>query len=185
MADSAGREMAREPGRQQQGSGTEKFSELREILVGPERKRLRDLQARLDDPHSQTKLVSNVLADAISLRADDPHLNRALSPAVERAINNSVRRNAKPLADALFPVMGPAIRKAISHALAAMVQSLNQALEQSLSWRAIRWRIDAWRTGKPFSEIVLLHTLLYRVEQVFLIHRQTGLLLLHVTAPSV
>ncbi len=185
MAEAAGRGMARAPGSQQEGTSPEDFAELREILVGPERETLRNLQARLDDPQSQTEIVSNVLADAITLRSNDPHLNRALSPAVERAIDNSVRRNAKPLADALFPVMGPAIRKAIAHALATMVQSLNHALEQSLSWRAIRWRIDAWRTGKKFSEIVLLHTLLYRVEQAFLIHRKSGLLLLHVTAPSV
>ncbi|MBT4499113.1 MAG: OmpA family protein, partial [Gemmatimonadetes bacterium] len=40
-------------------------------------------------------------------------------------------------------------------------------------------------TGKPFAEVVLLHTLVYQVEQVFLIHRETGLLLQHVVAGSV
>ena len=37
-------------------------------------------------------------------------------------------------------------------------------------------------TGKPFSEILLARSLLYRVEQVFLIHRKSGLLLQHVAA---
>ena len=63
-----------------------------------------------------------------------------------------------------------------------MLESLNTTLEHSLSWRSLRWRLDARRTGKSFAEIVLLNTLVYRVEQVFLIHRPSGLLLQHLTA---
>jgi outer membrane protein OmpA-like peptidoglycan-associated protein len=82
-------------------------------------------------------------------------------------------------------VMGPAIRKSIAETLRTMLESFNQALEHSLSARGIKWRIEAFRTGKSFGEIVLMHSLLYRVEQVFLIHRQTGLVLNHVVATSV
>ncbi len=67
-----------------------------------------------------------------------------------------------------------------------MLESFNEALEHhSLSWRGIKWRIEAIRTGRSFTEIALLHSLVYRVEQVFLIHRETGLVLNHLTAPSV
>ena len=38
---------------------------------------------------------------------------------------------------------------------------------------------------KAFAEVVLLHTLVFRVEQVLLIHEPSGLLLQHVTAPMV
>jgi outer membrane protein OmpA-like peptidoglycan-associated protein len=44
--------------------------------------------------------------------------------------------------------------------------------------------VESWRTGKSFGEIVLLRSLLYRVEQVFLIHKETGLLLRHEVAQS-
>ena len=47
-------------------------------------------------------------------------------------------------------------------------------------FEALKWRIEALRTGRPFGEIVLMRSLRYRVEQVFLIHRETGLLLQHV-----
>ncbi|MCC6233062.1 MAG: OmpA family protein [Verrucomicrobiales bacterium] len=65
------------------------------------------------------------------------------------------------------------------------MQTFSTAMEHSLSWRGLRWRWDAWRTGRPMAEVVLYHTLLYRVEQVFLIHRPSGLLLLHVEVPGV
>jgi OOP family OmpA-OmpF porin len=63
-----------------------------------------------------------------------------------------------------------------------MVQSMNRTLEHSFSLQGLKWRLEAWRTGKSFAEVVLLHTLLYRVEQVFLIHRETGLMLQHAAA---
>lgn len=161
------------------------FAELRSLIVGPEQRQLRTIQARLDDPATQARDVSRVLPTAMLLRKDDPQLTRALAPTVEEAITASVRRNPRPLADALFPIFGPAIRKAIAASLSSMLESLNQTLEHSLSWRALQWRITALRTGKPFAEIVLLNTLVYRVEQVFLIHRESGLLLQHVKSGAV
>ena len=158
------------------------FSELRSLIVGPEQRELEELQARLFDPAAQTREVSRVLPDAIALRGADPDLTRALMPSVEEAVTASVRSDPAPLAEALFPVMGPAIRKAIAHALAGMMESLNRAVEHSVSLRAVRWRWTALTTGKPFAEIVLLNTLQYRVEQVFLVHAESGLLLQHVTA---
>ena len=161
-----------------------KFTELRTLLVGPEQRQLRAMQTRLEDPAVQARDVSRVLAAAVELRTNDPRLKRALAPTIEETISASVRRNPRPLADALFPIIGPAIRKAIATTLSGMLESLNTTLEQSLSWRSLKWRLDARRTGRSFAEIVLLNTLVYRVEQVFLIHRPSGLLLQHVTAPG-
>ena len=158
------------------------LTSLRAILIGPAEQRLQALQARIDDRFAQARDVGAVLPQALLHRASDPELARALTPPVERAITASVRRDPRPLADALFPVIGPAIRKAVAASLASMVESLNRTLEHSVSARALQWRFEALRTGKSFGEIVLLNTLLFRVEQVFLIHRKTGLLLQHVRA---
>lgn len=166
----------------ERGREEEDFSELRSLIIGPEQRELLALQAHVLDPSVQTRDVSRVLPDAIAIRARDPQLMRALAPSIEHAVTESVRRDPRPLADALFPVIGPAIRKAIAHTLATMVESLNRTVEHSFSWRALQWRWTAFRTGKPFAEIVLLNTLEYRVQQVFLIHAETGLLLQHVSS---
>ena len=105
---------------------------------------------------------------------------RALAPSVEEAITASVQKNPQALADALFPVIGPAIRKAVAHTFDAMIDSVNQTIERSVSWHALQWRFTAWRTGQPFAEVLIANTVDYRVEQVFLIHRESGLLLQHV-----
>ncbi|MFI5179720.1 MAG: OmpA family protein, partial [Vicinamibacterales bacterium] len=169
-----------EPAPADRGSDLEDLSALRDVLVGPERERLAALQARLDDPDARARDVGEVLPQVLLQHAQDPHFARALTPPLEKALTAAVRRDPKPMADALFPVMGPAIRKAVAAALSGMVESFNRAIEHSLSWRSLEWRLEARRTGRSFGEVVLLKTLVYRVEQVFLIDRRTGLLLQHV-----
>jgi len=166
---------------------SDSYEELRHLIVGPEQRGIAEIRHRLDDPDRRAGDVSSVLAEAIELRrrGDDAALADALAPTIRETLSDSVRKDPHELADALFPVMGPAIRKSITETLRSMLESFNTALEQSLSWRGIRWRIESLRTGRSFAEIVLMHSLLYRVEQVFLIHRETGLVLNHVVAPSI
>ncbi|MEW5977389.1 MAG: OmpA family protein [Acidobacteriota bacterium] len=166
--------------------GQNELTELRNLLLAPEQDQLGRLQRRLDDPQVRADDIGRVLPDAIRYsHTHDRGLATALSPVVEDGIRVSIKKDPKILIDAIFPVVGPAIRKAIGSALSAMIQSLSQTLDHSLSFRGLKWRMEALRTGKPFAEVVLLHTLVYRVEQVLLIHRETGLLLQHVTIPTV
>ncbi len=163
----------------------EELTELRELLLGAEQRRIRELERRLDAAGITRENLAELLPEAIALRTGrDRQLARALAPTVEGAISESVRRNPREIATAIFPVLGPAIRKAIAEALAGLASSINRTIEHSLSPRGLRWRLEAWRTGVPFAQIVLKHALVYRVEQVFLIHAETGLLLSHAWTPQ-
>jgi OOP family OmpA-OmpF porin len=165
-------------------NSTAAFAELRRLIVGPEREQLTTLKQRIDGLDLR-KDVSEVLPSAIRIRASrDSALPAAMYPVVEESILFSIRRDPAVLSDALFPIIGAAVRKAVASSLQGMMQALNQTMEQSLSWRSIGWRIEAMRTGKSFAEIVLVRSLLYRVEQVFLIHKRTGLLLQQRVAES-
>jgi OOP family OmpA-OmpF porin len=159
----------------------DELDELRHLLLEPEQEQIVRLQERLNNPRFNVDDVSRVLPEAVTLRSSkDNQLTSALMPTVESALNVSVKKNPQKLVDIIFPVLGPAIRKAISSALGEMVQSLNETLEHSLSLESLKWRWEAYRTGRPFAEIVIYHKLVYQVEHVFLIHRQTGIQLLHV-----
>jgi len=167
------------------GDRPDDLAELRELILGPERRKLEELERRLEAAGVTREELAELLPEAIALRSGrDRQLGRALAPTVESAIGESVRRNPRLIATAIFPVLGPAIRKAIAEALTGLVASINRTLEHSLSPRGLRWRLEAWRTGVPYAQIVLRHALVYRVEQVFLIHGDTGLLLSHVWAPD-
>lgn len=166
--------------------GSKGFSHLRQLLLAPEQTELERLKNRLDHYILEPQDISRVLPDAIRLRAkQDSRLLSSMIPITQEALSLSIKQSPQLISDSIAPILGPAIRKAIARAMRGMVQSLNQTLEYSMSWRGLQWRWEAIRTGKSFAEVVLLHTLRFRVEQVFLIHKKTGLLLNHVVAEGV
>lgn len=161
------------------------FATLRRLLLGPEQRRLEELAHELRAKQLTTDELADHLPEAILLRSKrDRQIGRALAPTVETALRESIRRNPREIATAIFPVLGPAIRKAIAETMASLVRSINSAVEHSFSPRGIRWRLESWRTGVPYPQVVIRHALVYRVEQAFLIHADSGLLLAHATAPG-
>jgi outer membrane protein OmpA-like peptidoglycan-associated protein len=166
--------------------GTPDIAQLRNLLFGTDYDALLALKAQLEDSEQYSERVASVIAEAIQRRnAKDGAVSAVLAPTVEQAISYSISNDPQHFADVLYPVMGPAIRKSIQQALNEALANFNHVLEQSLSVRSWKWRFDAWRTGKSYAEIALLRTLIYQVEQVFLIHRNTGLLLQHVVSENV
>lgn len=155
---------------------------LRQLLVGPELIKLDQLSNRLENRDEFSSDVGEVLPQAfVKSAGQSEKLSQAMMSTVEEIVRLSVKRDINKFADALFPVIGPAIRKSISESIREMMQSMNEMLENSFSSQGIKWRLESIRTGVPFSQIVMLKSLQYRVEQVFLIHQTTGLLLHHVT----
>lgn len=148
-----------EPSAPPPSSADEQLDALRSLLLRSDRAHLRRLQKEV----SAAQLTPEGLADAI---------------------DRTVRSNPQKLVDVISPIMGPAIRQSIRHTIQAMFQSVNQVVEQSLSWKGVQWRFESWRTGIPFAQVVLMRTLVYRVEEVYLIHRKNGLLLAHVADPT-
>ena len=158
---------------------------VRGVLLQKQLDVLSRLQHTLDDPERLAALISEILPHALALSgARDERLGLVLAPTMEQATEASIRKDPATLVNILYPVMGPAIRKSIAERLEDTLQGLNQALRFAFSWRGLRWRFEALRSGTSFGDVVLKHTLVFRVEHVFLIHRKTGLLLEHVAAPD-
>ncbi|TPK95364.1 OmpA family protein, partial [Mesorhizobium sp. B2-4-12] len=156
---------------------------LRQLLVGREISELSRVAHLLDEPEQLAAAVGSVLPDAAA-RASHAQLGEAFVPVVERAAQRSIQKNPRTLTDILYPVFLPAIRKSIGEKIDQTFQSLNESLRHIFTWHGLKWRFEAWRTGASFSEVVLNHSLVYRVEHVFLISRSSGLLIAHVTAEN-
>jgi outer membrane protein OmpA-like peptidoglycan-associated protein len=163
----------------------DELAELRALLLGQQIIELQKLQKRLDEPDLRAEEISQVLGKAIALSLKRDHsLQRSFYPIVEQALQISVARNPAFLATSLAPIIGESVRKSVANAFRNLAENINLMLERSLSFESMKWRFEAMRTGKSFGEIALLRSLRYRVQQVFLIHRETGLVLQHVSAPG-
>lgn len=178
----AARSIDRAKAAQVQGIGPAdpRVEELRRLLVGGEIDHLGRLSRQFEDPEAFAEAVGRILPTAFAHASTrDERLGQVLAPTIEHATQASVRSDPRTLVNILYPVILPAVRKSIAETIDGTFQSLNESLKQSLTWRGLKWRLEAWRTGRSFAEVVLQHTLVFQVEHAFLIHRHTGLLIAH------
>jgi outer membrane protein OmpA-like peptidoglycan-associated protein len=154
------------------------FEKRLEKLDPQERYHLTRLRDRLRVTAVSAKAVGETLPEAVLIGdADNRKLSKSMVEITERAIDLSIRKDPETLSTALFPIIGAAIRKALNKLLADSMSNMNSGLEKAFSFRRFGWRLEAWRTGVPYLEIVLRNTLRFRVEHVLLIHGKTGILL--------
>ena len=169
------------------GRETNPLDELKSLLLETERRELHELRSRLESsPGPRAEQVAEVLSESLRLGMDrDETLPGAIEGPLIAGLRHSIRHDPSTIAGILFPVMGPAIRNAISDSLRKMVESINRTLEHSLSYQGFKWRLESLRTGIPFAEVVLRHTIDYRVEEALLVRPDSGLLIQHVADPGV
>src|SRR3984885_2185429 len=166
--------------------GDPKLEALRSVILEEDRTAIAKLQQKFDDPRQFAEAISSVLADAFALAGSrDEQLAKVPAPILEQATQASIRKKPGTMVGILYPLMGPAIRKSIAESLDGTLQRLNQSFKHSFSLQGLKWRLEALRSGSSFADVVLKHTVQFRVEHVFLIHRKTGLLIEHVAAPEV
>lgn len=149
------------------------MQELRDLLLGKDGKHVKN--------HVQTharELVGSVVVEALNDRQKiDDSLNQVLLPTVEKAVQASISNHSEQFVGHLYPLVGRLVRKSVTAFLGEFLEKTNQLLENSLTPKGISWRIKAWHAGVNFSQYVASQTFAFRVEQVLLIHRETGILL--------
>lgn len=161
------------------------FDKLKDLLFGAEKRSLDSISARVERPETRAADVADILPESIyQSHKKGADLVESLAEPVGECLQKAFHDDPETYGNALYPVIGPAIRKSISHALRAFSQQINQAVEQSLTPKGLKLRFQAYRAGIPFGEYVLQKTLLYRIEQAYLISRENGLLVEHVHHPA-
>ena len=127
-----------------------------------------------DDESKEDEVPDEIPRRSVVLREEEAEVVR---PTVERALFLSGRHDRRVLADALSPVVGPALRRSVTSIFKNAIVRLNRFFVLNFSADGVRWRFEAFRTGKSFKQVVQEHSLMCPVTQVFLIHRRTGLLI--------
>ncbi|RLD91625.1 MAG: hypothetical protein DRJ09_00420 [Bacteroidetes bacterium] len=158
------------------------LSELRRIITGLDEEDLSRLNNLIKDPDAFSDHIIEFLPLSIKKLISSHQVTLdEITPFIEQAIQASIKANPQKFANILYPVMVPAIRKAVAEDIKRMLDSVSSSVDNSFSVKRIGWRLQSIFSGKSYGEIVLSHAFIYRVREVFLIHTETGLLLLDIT----
>jgi len=163
------------------------LKKIRNIIIGDDHDVVQELKERIVDQDKRSDDVAEILPRAIGKlesEQDQAELGKALAHPMETAVKLSIKSNPKTFSDLLYPVILPSIRRAVNEMLRSFVERIDRAISQRLSLKSLGWRLESLRTGIPYSEILLRHSILYSVEQALLVHRESGLLIQHAHTES-
>ena len=149
------------------------LEKIRELLIGRDDK---FVQEKLK--HDAKGIVTNVVSEALFDReTKDGSVNKVLVPLVEKSLHRSIEANSEKIVGTLYPLVGTLVRKAVSSFLVEFIERTNALIENSFSPKSISWRFKAWQSGVKYSEYVASQIYQYQVQQLLVIHRETGTLL--------
>lgn len=131
------------------------------------------------------EIVTDVISESIHDREKKDHsISTVLTPIVEKSVERSITNQRDKFIGYLYPLMGSLVRKYVGSFLNEILEKTNQIIENSFTYKGLKWRWQAKKAGVSFAQYVVSQTYLFRVEQVFLIHAETGLLLNSVALES-
>lgn len=140
--------------------------EIRNILLSPDA-----LIERI------SLVISEILEQKIAQSRDE--LAKAFAPIISEGIRYQVYEAKADIVDALYPVIGQAINKAVTEAVRNLAHNIDVRLRQSTNFGNVARRMQAGFRGIPAAEYELREALPFSVQEVFLIHKESGLLIQH------
>lgn len=148
------------------------IEELRRVLLKPEA-----LVDRI------SPVIADILAEQITTSKDE--IARALAPAIGEAIRQQVYKAREDIIDALYPVIGAMIARAATEAIRDLASQIDTRIRTGplLMLDPGYWQARA--QGISAGEYALRSQLPFSVQEVFLIQRDSGILICHLAAPGI
>jgi hypothetical protein len=148
---------------------------LRDILLDEERTRL---ETEIDSLKAEIVQLKGQLADRDALAA-------TIAPVLGGAIRKQIRESREEMIDALYPIIGQLVVRAVSEAVRDLARAIDARLRTAMDAKNVWRRIRAWIAGVPEAELALREALPFNIAELFVIHRETGLLLWHTSQDPV
>ena len=162
--------------KEQKEVSSSNIEQVRTLVLGPNNEQITSTVKA-----NARTIVKDVISEAMHDRQQqDGSLSKTIVPMIESAVEQSIENNKSNFITYLYPIVGSLVRKSVTVFFNGFLEKLNSLIEYSLTFKGLKWRIDAWRKGIPFTRYIIKQSFIYRVEQVFFIHRDSGLLLNHV-----
>ncbi len=130
------------------------------------------------DRTALSKALAAAIPGAISKQMGDaPHeVVQAIAPAMGKAITAQIRLDRDSMVDALYPVIGNTISKYMGE----VVSQINHRVEQTFSLTGLVNHLSLRLRGISDAEQILRDAMPFNVQAVFLIHKDSGLVIAEV-----
>lgn len=179
------------------------FDQLQEILLQEDRRKMEYLEEKVediadsvDDLRNQMDNIKEDVSD-VKENIDDPDkLGQLIEPLVDlrmmewkknfadrfgyeirEMVRKEIKDSTSEIIEAIYPVMGDLIKRYVRYQFDGFLDKVNTQVENTFSLKSWRNRIKGWLSGLSNQEVLIQETLASEIEEVFIIHRDSGLLI--------
>jgi len=134
------------------------------------------------NPQAIAKAIAPEIALSIKeqILLDASAISQTLGPEMGKAIKTQIELERDAMVDALYPVIGTTIAKY----MVEVVQDINSRVEKTLSFEGIKRKFKAKIQGVSEAELIFKESVGYRVRAIFLIDKDSGLVIQEIQIPG-
>ena len=143
---------------------------LRAILLEQSRARMVELQGEVN----RLQHLLEMLEEQVN---DDDALIATIQPVIADAISSSISDSRDEMIEALYPITGRLVSKAVTEAMRDLLRNIDNQMRNAFSLGGLKRQMQARAGGVSQAEMALRSALPFTVEDLFLIHRDSGLLI--------
>ncbi len=174
-------------------SSEDALKKLKAILLEPDQQKIKRLEEeltalrkRFEDKEKFLQALKPVIVKALDekIAGSREEMAKALAPVMGPAIKKQIAEAQDEVVDALYPVIGATIRKSVAEAMKNLARTVNEKMDKALSFHLLFQKIKARISGVSEAEVLLKETFPFRIHEIFFIHRDSGVLLQHISGGS-
>lgn len=151
------------------------LSKLKEILLREDRDALLKLEEILEDKEKLSGRVSPIIKDHLEFFKNN--FPDEFKEEVKKITKQQFIEGQEELLNALYPSMGKMIKRYIAHEFQKLKDSIDDRVKKVFSSQGVWGRIKASIFGINSSEIILSNIDKPTIEEIFVVQRDSGLLL--------
>lgn len=158
------------------------FNQLRKILLEQDREDVAELAQKLSELdgqlNSRDQLESKVgpILDDREARLQQ-NFSNLFGPQITESISKQIKESQDEVVEVLYPIIGRMIKKYITNEIQKLSEKIDAQMELAFSWEGWKVRIKAWFTGTPQKDMMISKLIEPKIEEVFVIERDSGILM--------
>lgn len=158
------------------------FEKLKEILLEQDREdrnelaqKLEELDKQLNEKEQLEERINPILTDEEG--ALRKNFSGLFGPQITESIKRQIKDSQDEVVEALYPIIGRMIKKYITSEIEKLSEKVDAQMELAFSWEGWKLRIKAWISGTPQKDMVLSNLIEPKIEEIFVIERNSGILI--------
>ena len=169
------------------------FERLKQIFLTDSEERhnnfqqeLSELKFNLTDKTAKIENYYPIITDLLErkISESEEEVAKVLSPIMGKALKKEINESKEVIIDALYPIMGQTIKKYVAEAIKDIYTSINIKIDNALRRGIFSKQVKSKISGVSAADIILQESFPFSLDEIFLIHEKTGILISHVSSTS-